>query len=429
MMQIEPLYESYRDLNGMHLELTTRCNAACPMCPRHIKNGSEINPRLPMTEITLDQFKSWFPKEFLQQMRRVYACGNYGDPLAARDTLEIYKYIRECNDKVGLVIHTNGSARPKSWWEELAKIMNGGPDGTRQDYVIFSVDGLWDTNHLYRRNTSFEKIHENMKAYTAAGGIAKWDYIVFEHNEHQVEQAKQIAKDLGFQYFNIKKTTRWHRYDDEGRGLYDVMDNGVKTHTLRQPRNPIYQHENSVEFKRSFGIIPQYITNDEFNRMIPKPGKTDIDVYDNENNTSISIPHNSLGIVCRAKKSKYQQLNEIFVDGAGNVYPCCFLGGELWRANSEHWNPNDTSLQMIELNGGMDSISLKKNSIRDIVSSPLYQRFLPLSFQKGSSMRSHQCTACCGDEYNHLDQGELGTTSRGLVKQQEHEQREKSNAK
>jgi hypothetical protein len=84
---------------------------------------------------------------------------------------------------------------------------------------------------------------------------------------------------------------------------------------------------------------------------------------------------------------------------------------------------------MIELNGGMDSISLKKNSIQDIVNSPLYQRFLPLSFQKGSSMRSHQCTACCGDEYNHLDQGELGTTSRGLVKQQEHEEREKLNAK
>jgi len=88
MMQIEPLYETYKDLTAMHLEITTRCNAACPMCPRHIGQGSDINPILPMTEITLQQFKSWFSPEYLKQMRRIYSCGNYGDPIAAKDTLE-----------------------------------------------------------------------------------------------------------------------------------------------------------------------------------------------------------------------------------------------------------------------------------------------------------------------------------------------------
>ena len=419
-MQIEPLYNSYRDLTGMHLEITTRCNAACPMCPRHISNGSEINPMLPMTEITLEQFKSWFSPDFLRQLHRVYACGNYGDPVAAKDTLEIYKYIRECNDRVGLVIHTNGSARSKSWWEELATVMNGGPSGRRDDYVIFSVDGLWDTNHLYRRNTNFDKIYENMKAYTAAGGKARWDYIVFEHNEHQVNEAKQIAEDLGFNFFNVKKTTRWEKFDDQGRGLFDVYQDGQKTHTLRQPVNSEYQNENSVEFKRSVGLIPQYVTNDEFNRLIPDPtSKKEMHVFDNEAKEWIAFKHNSLGVVCRAKKTRYQSLNEIFVDGAGNVYPCCFLGGEQWRANGDTWNPNDTSKKMIELNGGMDSISLKKNSLADIISSPLYQRFLPLSFTKEHEMRSFQCSACCGEEYNNLDQGELGTTSRSVAKQRE----------
>ena len=418
-MMVEPLYNSYRDLTGMHLELTTRCNAACPMCPRHINNGSDLNPNLPMTEITLEQFKSWFSPEFLKQMRRIYACGNYGDPIAAKDTLEIYRYIRECNDRVNLVIHTNGSARSKSWWEELAKLMNGGPDGSRNDYVIFSVDGLWDTNHLYRRNTNFDKIYENMKAYTAAGGKARWDYIVFEHNEHQVEEAQKIAEELGFEFFNIKKTTRWQGYDSEGRGLYHVYADGENTHVLRQPKNPIYQNENSTEFKKS-GLIPQFVTNDEFNRLYPDPkSKKDMNVFDKETLSWVSVPHNNLGIVCRARKSRYQSLNEIFVDGAGNVYPCCFLGGEMWRANSDTWNPHDASLKMIELNGGAESISLHKNTIEEIVDSPLYQRFLPLSFQRGHNMRSHQCSACCGEEYNNLDQGELGTTSRGIIKQRE----------
>ncbi|NBO69901.1 MAG: radical SAM protein [Bacteroidetes bacterium] len=424
---VEPLYASHLELSGMHLELTTRCNAACPMCPRYINSGDSVNPSLPMTEITLEQFKSWFSPEFLSQMRRIYACGNYGDPIAAKDTLDIYKYIRSCNDKVGLVLHTNGSGRSKSWWEELAKVINGGPNGHRDDYVIFSVDGLGDTNHLYRRNTNFDKIYENMKAFTAAGGKARWDYIVFEHNEHQVEEARKIADELGFTFFNVKKTTRWSSYKD-GLGYYDVYKDGEKTHTLRQPKNPKYQHENSTEFKRAQQLIPQFVTNDEFARLMPGKGATsDIRVFDPDSSDYISVKHNSLGIICRARKSKYQSLNEIFVDGDGNVYPCCFLGGERWRANSETWNPNDASVKMIELNGGNESISLKKHTIEEIIASPLYQRYLPLSFQRDHQMRSYQCSACCGEEYNNLDQGELGTSSRSILKQKEREQEKNSN--
>lgn len=425
-MMVEPLYASYKDITAMHLELTTRCNAACPMCPRHINNGGGLNPNLELDEISLEQFKTWFPPDFIQQLRRVYACGNYGDPIAAKDTLEIYKYIREHNDKVALVIHTNGSARSTSWWKELASVMNGGDGGRRQDYVVFSVDGLEDTNHLYRRNTNFKKILENMRAYTSAGGKARWDYIVFQHNEHQVEEAKRLAHEMGFTFFNIKKTTRWHMYKDS-LGYFDVYDGDQVTHTLRQPKNPIFQHENAIEFKRSVGLIPQFVTNDEFDRLYPDPrSKQEMHVYDPETDGYISIKHNTLGIDCRAKRGKYQSENEIFVSGTGHVFPCCFLGGEPWRANSDSWNPNDSSMRMIELSGGMDAISLKHRNLQQIIDTPFYQRYLPLSFKKNHAMRSHQCSACCGEEYNNLDQGELGSSQRVITKQK---QRDESNAK
>lgn len=415
---VDPLYASYKDITAMHLELTTRCNAACPMCPRHINNGGALNPKLELDEISLEQFKTWFPPDFIKQLRRVYACGNYGDPIAAKDTLEIFKYIREHNDTVCLVLHTNGSARSTKWWEELATVMNGGPNRRREDYVVFSVDGLEDTNHLYRRNTNFSKIYENMKAYTSAGGLARWDYIVFEHNQHQVEEAKKIAQDLGFTFFNIKKTTRWHMYKDS-LGYFDVYDGDTLTHTLRQPADPKYQNENATEFKKSLGIIPEFVTNDEFNRLYPDPrSKKDIQVFDPETNTYISVPHNTLSVTCRAQKGKYQSDNEIFVSGTGHVFPCCFLGGEPWRANSDTWNPNDSSNRMVELNGGMDSLSLKKNSLQEIIDTPFFQRYLPLSFRKNHAMRSHQCSACCGEEYNQLDQGELGTNKRSEMRKQ-----------
>ena len=68
--------------------------------------------------------------------------------------------------------------------KNLASIMR------KPDKVIFAIDGLEDTNHLYRVNTNFNKIMENAKAFINAGGIARWDFIAFAHNEHQIEEAK-----------------------------------------------------------------------------------------------------------------------------------------------------------------------------------------------------------------------------------------------
>jgi sulfatase maturation enzyme AslB (radical SAM superfamily) len=89
-------------------------------------------------------------------------------------------------------MNTNGSARTVDWWRDIAEVLK--PNG----YVIFSIDGLEDTNHLYRRNTNWEKIISNVNAFIEAGGIAHWEYIVFEHNEHQIDIARDLASSLGF---------------------------------------------------------------------------------------------------------------------------------------------------------------------------------------------------------------------------------------
>jgi len=411
-MQVEPLYNSWRDITAMHIELTNRCNAACSMCPRYIDNGAKINPNLTLTEVTLEHFKEWFPPDFVKQLRRVYACGNFGDPIAAKDTLEIFKYMRECNDRLALVLHTNGSARSASWWQELGSIMQG--KNHADDSVVFSVDGLWDTNHLYRRNTNFDKIYENMKAYTGAGGRAKWDFIAFDYNEHQVDEARQLAQDMGFAYFNVKRTTRWEGSDSDGRGYYKVKNPDGSSYFIRQPLNPDLQHDNETAFKKI--LPPQWISNEEFSRLMPEGTEEYYSMYDSITRENMKIKHNSMGITCRAKLGPYQSNNEIFLSATGHVFPCCFLGGEPWRYGTDTWNPNDTSLKMIELNGGMDSIDLHHNTLEEIVNSPYIQRYLPLSFERGSNMRSYQCSSCCGSEYNKLDQGELGMNNRSAAK-------------
>ena len=34
------------------------------------------------------------PLNFIQQLERIYMCGNFGDPLVAKDTLEVFQYFR-----------------------------------------------------------------------------------------------------------------------------------------------------------------------------------------------------------------------------------------------------------------------------------------------------------------------------------------------
>ena len=84
----------YEDLRIVHLELTHRCNAACPMCARNIYGGAQ-NPDMPLSELSLDDIKAILLPDCIGQLKRIYACGNYGDPIVARDCIEVFSYLRE----------------------------------------------------------------------------------------------------------------------------------------------------------------------------------------------------------------------------------------------------------------------------------------------------------------------------------------------
>ncbi len=144
------------------------------------------NP-LASKDISIEQFKEWFPKAFLSQLTNFYSCGNYGDPAFAKDCLEIYSYVRECNPTTRLALHTNGGMRNPDWWSKLAKVLGSSANSE----VVFAVDGFKDKHELYRRNTNFDKVIENMTAFIEAGGRARVDSLVFAHNEHDVEELEQ----------------------------------------------------------------------------------------------------------------------------------------------------------------------------------------------------------------------------------------------
>ena len=175
------------DYQTIEIELTSHCNIKCPGCSRTKDGGTQ--PNLLIDSISYEQFIKRIPPHILKNKFISY-CGAFGEPLMHKDFLKIAQYCVDSGAEIR--VDTNGSLRTTEWWKEFGKLPKAS--------VRFSVDGHRETNHLYRVGSKFDKILENMKAYSEAGGEGEWKYIVFQHNEHEIEIAKAEAKKLGFKF-------------------------------------------------------------------------------------------------------------------------------------------------------------------------------------------------------------------------------------
>ena len=189
-----------RKIKVLHIEPTDVCQAACPLCAR------ETDPLFNKSvkhHLHIDQILRHFGDKDIGKLDKMFMCGNYGDPAAGYYTLDIYRYFRHINTNIVLGMNSNGALQSTFWWHELGTIFN-----QPEDYVVFSIDGLEDTNPVYRVNTNWAKLMVNATAFIDAGGSAHWDMLVYKHNQHQVDACEQLAKDLGFKWFRAKISKR-----------------------------------------------------------------------------------------------------------------------------------------------------------------------------------------------------------------------------
>jgi len=189
-----------REIKVLHLEPTDVCQAACPLCARetdqHFRKDRQHH---------LDMYRIMqvFDADQIAQLDKMFMCGNYGDPAAGKYTLNIYREFRKLNKRIVLGMNTNGGIQNTVWWFELGRIFN-----QSQDYVVFSIDGLEDTNAVYRKGVTWSRVMQNARSYIEAGGSAHWDMLVYRHNQHQVDQCEQLARDMGFKWFRAKVSKR-----------------------------------------------------------------------------------------------------------------------------------------------------------------------------------------------------------------------------
>jgi MoaA/NifB/PqqE/SkfB family radical SAM enzyme len=329
------------------------------MCDRN-QNGGALNPHIDLSELTIGDAKRIFEPDFIAQLKTMYMCGNLGDPIVARDTLEIFKYFREHNKDMWLSMNTNAGARDAEWWKDLADTFG------RMGTVIFSVDGLRDTNHIYRQGVSWDAVERSMRSFIAAGGRARWDFLIFEHNQHQVEEAERLANEMGFEKFVAKKTGRFITATSEKKEQHQAVDRkGNKTAELKKP-----------DEKFQNAALKQY--------DVVKAKHGSMDAY-----------YDRAEIHCKVKDE-----GNLFITAEGLALPCCWTAGRMYK----WWHQNPKTEQIwdfVDAAGGKDAISAKKHGLRAVFETGIFDR-IESSWTKDSVAdgKLKVCSMKCGKEFD-----------------------------
>jgi MoaA/NifB/PqqE/SkfB family radical SAM enzyme len=324
------------DVEWLHFDLTNICNAKCPECVREIDN--QCWPFLDKTALSLDLIKKRFTIDQLPRLTHVKFCGSFGDPLTHPNIIEIIEHFISEWPGIEIGIATNGGLKNVDLWTKLGKLLN-----SNLRHIIFGIDGLSDTNHMYRVGVNWKKLEENFTAFIEAGGYAQWQFIVFDHNKHQVFDARDYAIEKGFMRFYLVQSHRNENID------------------------PKYNPKNyDVDYKK---IEPVKIDSSKFHetkRELP-PRK--------------EFPKNTTDIDCQVLGHR-----DIMIMNDGSVYPCCHIGARMYS--------NDLKIEAWhKLAGGKEVSNLHNHPIGEILNNDFF-KYIYASWEKAKDDPLGKCQAC-----------------------------------
>jgi MoaA/NifB/PqqE/SkfB family radical SAM enzyme len=315
------------DIQILQIEPTTYCNARCPHCPRFDSSGN-LHPDLKLGHLSIDTIADHLELDQMINLRSVILEGDKGDPIMHPAIEKIIETFSHAPSQPEIVLITNGSIRSPTWWKQLAQKNYSNLN------VVFSIDGLEDTNHLYRVGLDYKTIMANVESFISAGGHARWKFILFKHNEHQLDEITELSKNLGFEEL-IYVPGRSGSF--EGQSSWPVTINGEVSHYLEPSTNP--RHGSKLHRPRKI----KQVTEVKHNKKL--------------------CPNLAVG--------------QIYITYLGQVIPCCMM----------HF---DTTLnyagtkKLREMTGGFDKQDLNLHTMSTILNNQFFNHELENNLKNGS---------------------------------------------
>jgi MoaA/NifB/PqqE/SkfB family radical SAM enzyme len=183
----------------------------CPACSRTVFADTLGRP-YPKHDIDLDDLYHFLDCAAGRDFDTLNLCGDYGDCIYYPKLIDLIDRFR---DQKRFIIHTAGSHQTEKFWGELLSRV------TDQDLIVFGIDGLESTNHLYRRRSDWSSIMRAVDLAVKSPARVRWDTNIFNFNYLQLDEIREYALNKGCE-FSAKKTSRFG--DDALRPPEQLID-------------------------------------------------------------------------------------------------------------------------------------------------------------------------------------------------------------
>lgn len=306
-----------------HFEVSSICTLKCPRCPRQ-----EVPETLVQDQLKLDFFENNFTKDVLKDVYRISFCGDDGDPIYAKEFLEIISYLKTNKPTLNILIITNGSYKTVEWWKALVSVLN------EYDEIHFSLDG-WDqeSNNQYRVNCDWQSIKDAIATVVGHKPTITWAGIVFKFNEHRLEHMQQLSKDWGMDKFQLTHSTKfgnvYSNYNDSSGVDYLQPSDAFISTQGRFTRQVVHHTDKKLDDSLS---LQENIK--QFHQV--KPNKN-------------IIPLCLIGT------------KGLYVNSQGYFMPCCWLGNR--------YNYQNYSMFL------KDELNIQKNGLESVLNNNYWTKF------------------------------------------------------
>lgn len=186
------------------IEPTTSCNLRCPQCPSGLRQFTRETGMLDVNR---------YAKMLNELGPQLHSVTLYfqGEPYLHPNFLQLVKMAKE--KKLFTITSTN--AHYITAQTAKATIESG------LDKLIISVDGTDQASYKqYRVGGDFEKVIEGTRHLVEQKRVSKrkhphivWQFVVFKHNEHQIDAIKKMGKQIGVDEVSIK-TAQVYDFED-----------------------------------------------------------------------------------------------------------------------------------------------------------------------------------------------------------------------
>lgn len=349
-------YLEFEQIERLNIEINSACNAACPGCARQVAGiyRNEVYPK--NQHMSLGTWTKLF-YEVGQQISSVVFCGNYGDAGATNHLPEMLQVAHAMNPNTYYVVVTNLGLNSPEYWKRLGNCI---PKHCLQ--IQCSIDGLEDTNHLYRRFVRWDKVIKNLEALSKTSAQLIWKFIEFDWNSHQIEQARQLADYYNFHDFIVTPNNQPGSDNIFSEWRDKLGDDWNNPSSLTPPPFP----------------VPDWRTLD------PEQARLD----------ELALAPEFDTIECYTQQEK-----SVHIDWTGAVWPCCWYGGAEY-----HSQPKLRAAQsMLYPDRWTNWNNLNHHTLREILNNDFYSHRLMDSLDTKPSPVCAASCGKCGGKFNSIN--------------------------